>query len=115
MVTDNMIGKASVGKNLIARGALILDRWHMLLLHVAPYVPFVFGTLAAKQAYKTQVALAHLFGHQDPQLILGEIYKTEYPYLAELFFGFHLHCIYKQNDNFALSSRLHFWRLSSQP
>ena len=115
MVTDNMIGKASVGENIAARGALVLDGRHMLLLHVAPHVPFVFGTLTTKQAYKTQVALTHLFGHQDPQFILGEIYKTEYPYLAEFIFGVHLHYIYKQNDNIAFSSRVHLQHLSSQP
>ena len=115
MVTDNVIGKTSVGENLAARGALVLDGRHVLLLHVAPHVPLVFGALAAKQAYKTQVALAHLFGNQDPQLILGEIYKMEYPCLAEFVFGAHLHNIYKQDDSTAFSSRVHLRHSSSQP
>ena len=83
MVLHDVLGKASVGENLPARGALILDGRQVLLPHVAADVPLVLGALAAQQAHKTQVALPHLFGHQDPQLILSAIYNmiTNHPCL----------------------------------
>ena len=84
MVLDDVHGKAPVGEYFLARGALVLDGRHVLLLHVAANVPFVSGALAAKEAYKTQVALSHLFGHQEPQIIsLASIYKqNNEPYWA---------------------------------
>ena len=75
MVLDDVHGKAPVGEYFLARGALVLDGRQVLLPHVAADVPFVSGALAAKQAYKTQVALPHLFGHQEPQIILSAIYN----------------------------------------
>ena len=75
MVTLHMDGKAPIGEDVPAGGALVLDGRQVLLPHVAADVPLVLGALAAQQAHKTQVALPHLFGHQDPQLILSAIYK----------------------------------------
>ena len=74
MVLDDVLGKTTIGENLPARGALVLHGRQVLLPHMAANVPFVSGALAAKKAYKTQVALSHLFGHQEPQIILA-IYK----------------------------------------
>ena len=75
MVTLHVNGKAAIGEDFPARGTLVLDGRQVLLPHVAADVPLVLGALAAQQAHKTQVALPHLFGHQDPQLILSAIYK----------------------------------------
>ena len=75
MVTLHVNGKAPIGEDFPARGTLVLDGRQVLLPHVAADVPLMLGALAAQQAHKTQVALPHLFDHQDPQLILSAIYK----------------------------------------